>query len=472
MQRGAPCGTSSWRVDHGASRSGRAGAVSHEDDRAGALALIGSIDEGQARSRCRGAGRNRRQPHHHGHGERGQLYVLRFAELCVRHATATSPGTITGPGAGSRRRCQPACVYARGYCCNSTTCQHESGGTAACRTGPSARTNVATAPALPAPEQLAPPARRRRVHDRRLRPPDSLGTPVPAGTSCRDHDACPTVRPVRRHAQARARDQSRALGCGTGVSFPIRISSPASARVTIRPGRAGSSRWRRRRRTPRTSWRGPGPRDSPSRTALRHPLVDTTYTGACGLRLDFRRAGYQIVPRFLDLDDGPAGSRWLAKSKGFKYVDRTGTPSGLTGITLTPGSRPARRRSSSRGRGPTSCAIWSRRERSGPPRRSAAATQGVQRTVLGHARAGLHVRARGQVQGQRLAERSVPRLAAGRDHPTAITFLIPRSGPCSSSRMRLEREAARDEPPRTPGQRISNAPQVARSPLRRPRGPR
>ena len=54
--------------------------------------------------------------------------------------------------------------------------------------------------------------------------------------------------------------------------------------------------------------------------------------------LDAVPGGYKVIPRFLDSMTAPAGSRWLAKSNGFKYVDKTGTPNGLTAVTLTTGA--------------------------------------------------------------------------------------------------------------------------------------
>src|SRR5262245_23829364 len=265
------------------------------------------------------------------------------------------PGTVSGTRCGngvldSSEQCDHT---GSGDCCNPTTCQFESAGLGCLSDG-----EVCTDDLCDGGGVCQHLANTEPCNDGNQCTTDVCGggtcngTPRPVGTTCDDGDACTTS------------DQCDASGtctggpplacdppCGTGVCDPD-LGCVADLGTCDDPTGQGG-KLMLAASTPDTkdklawTW-SKGPAIAPG--DFGSPLVDTTYTVCVSdFVLDF--PGYPIVPRFLDAMTAPAGSRWRATSRGFTYADKTGTPSGLTAITLTSGAA-GRAKIKLKGKGP------------------------------------------------------------------------------------------------------------------------
>lgn len=257
--------------------------------------------------------------------------------------TLSIPGTISGSRCGNgvldpSEQCDHA---AAGDCCNPTTCQFESAGTACASDGAVCTDDVCTGAGVCQHLDNTGPC-----DDGNPCTTDVCGggtcngSPRPVGTSCSDGDACTTADQCDASATcAGGPPLACDPPCATGVCDPD-FGCVADIGTCDDPTGPGG-KLALAATTPDTkdkltwTW-SKGPAIAPG--DFGNPVVDTTYTLCVSdLVVDDIGEGFELVPRSLHPMTAPAGSRWLAKSKGFKYVDKTGTPNGLNAVTLTSG---------------------------------------------------------------------------------------------------------------------------------------
>jgi hypothetical protein len=242
-----------------------------------------------------------------------------------------------------------------GDCCNDTTCQFEGMGTA-CATD----TNPCTDDVCDGSGVCQHPPNTGPCDDGNDCTTDVCGagtcngTAKAAGTPCTDHDAC-TVADECDGAGACIPGPPLVCEapCSTGVCDPG-VGCIADVQSCDDPTGIGG-RLSLTNDTPDTkdklawTWsKGP----SIGLADLGDPTVDTTYT-VCLSDVVFADigSGVQIVHRLRGSLTAAAGSKWAASHRGFKYIDKTATPDGLTSITLLSG-KPGRGKIRVKGHGP------------------------------------------------------------------------------------------------------------------------
>jgi hypothetical protein len=253
--------------------------------------------------------------------------------------TLPIPGTLTGSRCGNgvldpSEQCDHALP---GDCCNPTTCQFESAGTACAPDGTICTDDVCDGAGLCQHlSNTAPCDDGNQCTTDQCAGGACVGTPKATGTACDDGDSCTT---------ADACDASgTCLGgpalvcdppCGTGVCDPAFgcVADVGSCDDPTGPGGTLLLVDRTPNTKDRLAWTwSKGPAIAPG--DLGDPLNDTTYTLCVS---DYLYSNTGVVVRLRDAMTAPAGTRWFPKSKGFRYADKTGTPNGLRTITLVSG---------------------------------------------------------------------------------------------------------------------------------------
>jgi len=269
----------------------------------------------------------------------GDSYTFSGTFICM-FGTLPVPGTVTGSRCGNgvldpSEQCDHA---APGDCCDPTTCQFQAAGTGCAPDATECTDDVCNATGVcQHVSNTAPCDDGNECTTDVCGGGTCNGTPVPAGTRCNDHDACTT---------ADACDASGAcIGgpalacdppCSTGVCDP-HFGCVADVGTCDDPTGLGG-KLSITDKTPDTrdklSWawaKGP----AITLADLGSPTVDTTYT-LCLSDLVYD-SSFHVTPRSIHTMTAPAGSRWLPTSRGFQYVDKSGTPNGLSAITLVSG---------------------------------------------------------------------------------------------------------------------------------------